>query len=411
MEVHPIADKPILTIEGKRSFLEYCLELADGKPFKSFFNPLLTSKEFLNVSKYYSTYCLESSSASPDFDDFSLKFMNTGLFNAASHHSVDLPYVSSKSFDLSCEQTCSFFSLLKPGYFLLNLKHSDFSDDALKNCTDVFNRVTGKIGLFTYTPLGDEFTSLVNQFAAKINCMCVADLLLLNDDLVSLPKLESCHVEEVINTGQLDNILRHKIKEFVIEINNEFLDEGEGSPDPASKRLKLDECESLKKLFVTMPEFREDLILSLFDQVTARCPKLQKVHVYVPPYFEEKWLHIHIAETDDIVRRLLDHYSAVKKLVDDCKKFKFELVIWSSLNYRFEGEYDCDWIGTIEDNENFKDLTHFDFSDPDEKVHKCIVKYSGEDQLLNFKQEVQVVYVNPDFEGEDSDYQYSEDEE
>jgi len=81
------------------------------------------------------------------------------------------------------------------------------------------------------------------------------------------------------------------------------------------------------------------------------------------------------------------------------------------LNYRFEGEYDCDWIGTIEDNEHFKDLTHFEFSDPGEKLNKCIVNYSSADQLLNFKQEVQIVYVNPDFEGEDSDYQYSEDEE
>jgi len=410
MDVHPSANKSNLKIEGKRSFLEHCLELAKGKSSQPFFDSLLISKEFLNVSKYYPIYCLDASEASPDFNDFSLMFMNTGMFNAAGHHSVNFPYVSSERFDLSCKKTCSFVSLLKPAYFSLTIADSDFSKKALKNCAAVFNRVTGKIGLFTYAPLGDEFTSLMNQFAAKINFMCMKELLLLNHGLVALPKLESCHVEKVINAGQLDKILRHKIKELVIEINNEFLDE-EGSLDSASERLKLDECESLKKLFVTMPEFREDLILSLFDQVTARCPKLQKVHIVIPPYFEEKWLHVHFAETDDIVRRLLDHYSAVKKFVDDCKKFKFELVIWSSLNYHFEGEYDCDWIETIEENEHFKDLTHFDFSDPSEKLNKCIVKYSGEDQLLNFKQEVQVVYVNPDFEGEDSDYQYSEDEE
>jgi len=411
MEVHPIADKPILTIEGKRSFLEYCLELADGKPFKSFLNLLLTSKEFLNVSKYYPIYCMDSINASPDFNNFSVMFMNTGMFKIASHDFVDIPYVSSKRFNLSPEKSCSIVSLLKPAYFLLTLVDSNFSEKALKNCADVFNRVPGKVGVISCEFLDGAFISLMNQFAAKINCMFMTELLLLNDDLVVFPKLESCRIEKVINIGQLDNVLRHKIKELSIEIDNEFLNEGEGSPVPASKRLKLDKCESLKKLFITMPEFREDLILPLLDQVTARCPKLQKVHVYVPSEFKEKWLHIHFAETDDIVRRLLDHYSAVKKFVDGCKKFKFELVIWSTLNYRFEGEYDCDWIETIEENENFKDLTHFDSSDPYEKLHKCIVKYSGEDQLLNFKQEVQIVYVNPDFEGEDSDYQHSEDEE
>jgi len=407
MEVHPIADKPILTIRGKRSFLENCLELANGKASKSFLNPLIISKEFLNVSKSYPIYCLDVSDASPDLDDFALMFMNTGTFNAAGHHSVDFPYISSKRFDLSCEQTCSIVSLLTPEHFSLTLANPNFSENALKNCADVFNCVTGKIGLFTYAHLKDEFTSLMNQFAAKINCMCMTDLLLSNDGLVSLPKLESCHVEKVINTGQLDNVLRHKIKELVIEINEEFLDEG--SPDPAIKRLKLDECESLQNLFVKMPAFHETVILPLLNQVTARCPGLKKVHVYVPFEFKEIQSHTRITDVDEIVQRLLDHHAAVKKLVDGCKKWTFELIIWSSLAYHFGSEYDCDWVEAIKENENFRDLAHFHVSHPEETLHKCLISYSGDDQLLNFKQEVHVMYTNPEFEEQSKDSENQDD--
>jgi len=399
--------RPTLTIQGKRSFLEYALELANEKAPKSFLNSLVISKEFLNVSKYYPFYSLDARDESGDFDDCCLRFMNLALFKPEYYQLFEYPYVATTCFHLSCETTCSVISLLKPGYFSLTLISSEYYDDVFKNCVDLIGRVSGKLCLFTSNLSEDEFALLVNQVSNKISCTTMLEFLLTNEKLAPLPKLDTCAVEETINADQLDGILRHKINTLIINVSDEFYDEE--SPASVRERLKLKKCGSLQHLFVKMPQLNDTVFLPLFDQFIQCCPNLRKVHLHIPFEFEEKGLHFHVLDTDMVARELLENHSAAKKLMNDCKKLKdIELVFSSGLTFRYDDvEYDCEWIESLMQNGNFEDLKHEDDFNSTGKLKRCMIDYKSGDHSFKFRQEVHIVYANPDFVDDSDDDSHS----
>jgi hypothetical protein len=393
--------KPTLTVAGKRAFIEYSLELVEKKQPKAFFNSLVVSKEFLNVSKYYSIYSLDIRDASIDFEEGCLRFMNLTMFKAENHHLVGYPYIDSLCFHLSCEKTCSFISLLKPSHVSLNLCNSYFSEESLQNCTSMFDRVDGKIAVLTNAVPDADFTTFVNQFAGKIRCVCMLDSMFGDKEIVPFPKLELCVVEETIKMGQLDEILRHKINTLVIAIDEGFFGTIEEMFASMLTSSELNECESLERLLVNMPDIYGRPFMLLFGQITQLCRKLRKVHLDIPFEFQKQCFHEHVKETSGIVRRLSKNYSIAKSLIDNCMNLKnIELTISSNLTFRFDVEYDCKWVEAFKKNKEFKGFKHHDVSPLTGKLKQCVIEYQSSDPLYDFRQKVHIVYVNPAFAGD-----------